>query len=237
LDNIAKLEVDTLCVRRGPLRVVDGVSFQVSRQQIVGIVGLNGAGKSSLLSCLGGALPVESGNIRLGERDVTGSSSWERCKEGIVLIPERRGLFPSLSVLDNLLVGGHLRSKSDRKESLEQVFSLFPFLSAKRHDKAKELSGGQQQMVSIGRGLMAKPRILMLDEPSEGLAPLIVSQMFGAIHSLSVDLGLGVLLAEQNAAVADIADNLIFMRAGRITDNKPVGRADADDIAQIVFGQ
>jgi branched-chain amino acid transport system ATP-binding protein len=236
LDSTAKLEVEALSVRRGGLRVVDEVSFDVPARTIVGIVGLNGAGKSSLLACLGGELPVDSGRLRLGGVDLTRAPSWERCKHGIVLIPERRRLFGSMSVLDNLLIGGHLRTKQERRDGLEQAFTLFPLLREKQHQKAKELSGGQQQMLAVGRGLMAGPRILMLDEPSEGLAPVVVSQMFSAIGSLCREMGLGVLLAEQNAAVAEIADTLIFMQSGSVTESRPVDRSDAANIARVVFG-
>jgi branched-chain amino acid transport system ATP-binding protein len=236
LDSTAKLEVDALSVRRGGLRVVDEVSFEVPAGQIVGIVGLNGAGKSSLLACLGGELPVDSGRLRFAGQDLTRASSWERCRHGVVLIPERRRLFGSLSVLDNLLIGGHLRAKQERRDGLDRVFTLFPLLREKQHQKARELSGGQQQMLAVGRGLMARPKILMLDEPSEGLAPVVVTQMFSAIGSLCGEMGLGVLLAEQNAAVAEIADTLVFMQGGRVTESRPVDRSDAVNIARVVFG-
>jgi branched-chain amino acid transport system ATP-binding protein len=235
-DGTTRLEVGSLSVRRGGLRVVDEVSFDVPAGKIVGIVGLNGAGKSSLLACLGGELPVDNGRLMLNGKDLTRAPSWERCKHGIVLIPERRRLFGSLSVLDNLLIGGHLRTKQERKEGLDQVHALFPLLHEKQHQKAKELSGGQQQMLAVGRGLMARPKILMLDEPSEGLAPVVITQMFGAIGSLCREMGLGVLLAEQNAAVAEIADTLIFMQSGRVTESRPVDRSDAANIARVVFG-
>lgn len=236
MDSTAKLELEALSVRRGGLRVVHEVSFEVPAGTIVGIVGLNGAGKSSLLACLGGELPVDSGSLRFGGLDLTRAPSWERCKQGIVLIPERRRLFGSLSVLDNLLIGGHLRTKQERREGLDRVHALFPLLGEKRHQKARELSGGQQQMLAVGRGLMAMPKILMLDEPSEGLAPVVVTQMFGAIGALCREMGLGVLLAEQNAAVAEIADTLVFMQGGRVTESRPVDRSDAVNIARVVFG-
>lgn len=230
-----ELEVRGLAVRRGNLRVVDDVSFRVAVGQVVGIVGLNGAGKSSLLACLGGQLPVESGSLTLGGEDLTRLPSWERCKRGLVLIPERRRLFASLSVLDNLLVGGHLTTKEDRRDGLERVFTLFPLLRDKRHQKARELSGGQQQMVAVGRGLMAKPRLLMLDEPSEGLAPIVVNQMFDAISTLRHELDLGILLAEQNAAISRVADVLMFMQSGTILESQPTSRYDSNDIARVVF--
>jgi branched-chain amino acid transport system ATP-binding protein len=236
LDSTAKLEVEALSVRRGGLRVVDEVSFEVPAGEIVGIVGLNGAGKSSLLACLGGELPVDSGRLRFAGQDLTRAPSWERCRHGIVLIPERRRLFGSLSVLDNLLIGGHLRTKQERRDGLDQAFTLFPLLREKQHQKARELSGGQQQMLAVGRGLMARPRILMLDEPSEGLAPVVITQMFSAIGSLCGEMGLGVLLAEQNAAVTALANTLVFMQGGRVTESRPVDRSDAVNIARVVFG-
>ena len=236
MDSTVKLEVEALSVRRGALRVVEDVSFEVPVGQVVGLVGLNGAGKSSLLACLGGELPVDAGTLRFAGKDLTRSPSWERCRCGIALIPERRRLFGGLSVLDNLLVGGHLRTKAERAEALDRVFTLFPLLRDKQRQKARELSGGQQQMVAVGRGLLAMPQILMLDEPSEGLAPVVVGQMFQAILTMSREMGLGILLAEQNAAVADIADTLIFMQGGRVTESRPVEKSDAVDIAGLVFG-
>jgi branched-chain amino acid transport system ATP-binding protein len=230
------LEVADLSVRRGALQVVHNVSFQVPVGSIVGLLGLNGAGKSSLLACLAGSLRGRGGRIAVAGEDVTRRPSWERCKRGIVLVPAGRQLFVGQSVLENLLVGGHLRSKADREETLDRVFSLFPILRDKRNQLGGELSGGQQQMLAVGRGLMAKPKVLLLDEPSEGLAPLVVEQMFAAIRQLRDEGEMGILLAEQNAGVVDILDLMMMMHSGNMTESRPVEASDREGVQQYVFG-
>jgi branched-chain amino acid transport system ATP-binding protein len=231
------LEVTDLSVRRGALRVVDSVTLAVPAGTIVGLLGLNGAGKSSLLASLAGDLPSEKGTVHIMGVDQTRSKAWDRCKAGLALVPAGRQLFAGVSVLDNLLVGGHLLSKAERAESLSEVYDLFPILKEKSGQLAGQLSGGQQQMLAVGRGLMARPKVLMLDEPSEGLAPLVVEQMFTAIRHLRDVTGLGILLAEQNASVVDIIDTIIVMQSGTITQARAVEKADAAGIAEYMFGQ
>lgn len=229
------LEVTDLSVRRGALKVVDSVSLSVIPGTIVGLLGLNGAGKSSLLASLAGDLPSEQGSVRINGEEQAHRRAWDRCRAGLVLVPAGRQLFTQVSVLDNLLVGGHLSSKSQRTETLAQVYDLFPILREKSGQLAGQLSGGQQQMLAVGRGLMARPKVLMLDEPSEGLAPLVVEQMFTAIRQLTQD-GLGILLAEQNAGVVDIIDTIMVMQSGCITESRAVEKADAEGIAEYMFG-
>jgi branched-chain amino acid transport system ATP-binding protein len=210
------------------------VSLTVSPGECVGLLGLNGAGKSTLLAGLAGTLRSVTGSIRLGERELSGEPSWHRCREGLVLVPAGRQLFGDLSVLDNLLVGAHTqKSRSRRKELLESAYGHFPVLRDKRNQKARELSGGQQQMVAIARGLMAEPRVLMLDEPSEGLAPVIVEQVFDAIGALTRAGSLAILLAEQNASAAEICGSSAVLKDGTVS---AVARKSADDIADAVFG-
>lgn len=230
------LEVVDLSVRRGALQVVHNVSFEVTAGTVVGLLGLNGAGKSSLLASIAGALRSKSGRVTVAGEDVTRRPSWERCRRGIVLVPAGRQLFAEQSVLENLLVGGHLRTGAEREESLDQVFELFPILKDRRHQRAGELSGGQQQMLAVGRGLMARPKVLMLDEPSEGLAPVVVEQMFGAIRRLRDQGDMGILLAEQNAGVIDILDLMMMMHSGNLTESRPVEAADREGVQQYVFG-
>jgi branched-chain amino acid transport system ATP-binding protein len=231
------LEVADLSVRRGALRVVDSVSFAVPAGTIMGLLGLNGAGKSSLLASLAGDLPSETGTVHVMGEDQTRHKAWDRCRAGLVLVPAGRQLFTQVSVLDNLLVGGHLLGKKERAETLSEVYDVFPILKDKSAQLAGQLSGGQQQMLAVGRGLMARPKVLMLDEPSEGLAPLVVEQMFAAIRHLRDDTGLGILLAEQNAGVVDIIDTIIVMQSGTISDARAVEKADAEGIAHYMFGQ
>jgi branched-chain amino acid transport system ATP-binding protein len=230
------LEVRDLSVRRGALEVVHGVSLDVQPGSVVGLVGLNGAGKSSMLFCIAGALRVAAGSIRMGGEDVTRRSAWDRCKRGLVLVPAGRQLFTGQSVQDNLLVGGHLQGKADRAEGLDRVYSLFPILKERRTQLAGDLSGGQQQMLAVGRGLMARPKVLMLDEPSEGLAPVVVEQMFEAIRQLRSEGDMGILLAEQNAGVVEILDMITMMHSGNVTESRPVEASDREGVQEYVFG-
>lgn len=215
--------------------MVRDVSLSVSAGGCVGLLGLNGAGKSTLLSCIAGLLPAEAGSVRLEDEDLTRQPSWTRCARGLVLVPSGRQLFAGLSVLDNLLVGGHaLRSRSARDALLEQAYDFFPVLREKRHQRAGELSGGQQQMVAIARGLMAQPKALLLDEPSEGLAPLVVEQVFGAIAAMKRAGSLAILLAEQNAGATEICDSVVVLKDGSIADTA-VAPGTSGDVAGVVF--
>jgi branched-chain amino acid transport system ATP-binding protein len=236
LDTKPQLEIEELCVRRGALRVVRDASLQVGKGEIVGLLGLNGAGKTSLLAAIAGDIPAESGSVSLEASDVSRRPSWERCASGLVLVPAGRQLFSPLSVLDNLLIGAHLRPKSERDANLEVVYEFFPILREKAHLHARSLSGGQQQMLAIGRGLMASPKVLMLDEPSEGLAPIVVDQVFEAIRRLQAEQDVAILIAEQNAGVLDILDTLIVVREGMLGTSRAAQQADKHDIADYMFG-
>jgi branched-chain amino acid transport system ATP-binding protein len=236
LDTKPQLEIAELCVRRGALRVVRDASLQVGKGEIVGLLGLNGAGKTSLLAAISGDIPAESGSVWLDASDLSRRPAWERCASGLVLVPAGRQLFSPLSVLDNLLIGGHLRPKSERDANLEVVYEFFPVLREKAHLHARSLSGGQQQMLAIGRGLMASPKVLMLDEPSEGLAPIVVDQVFEAIRRLQAEQDVAILIAEQNAGVLDILDTLIVVREGTLGTSRAARQADKHDIADYMFG-
>ncbi|WP_433249356.1 ABC transporter ATP-binding protein [Actinomadura nitritigenes] len=210
------------------------MSLTVSPGECVGLLGLNGAGKSTLLAGIAGTLRSVTGSIRLGDRDLSGTPSWHRCRQGLVLVPAGRQLFGDLTVLDNLLVGAHTqKSGSRRKELVETAYGHFPILRDKRNQKACELSGGQQQMLAIARGLMAEPRVLMLDEPSEGLAPVIVEQVFDVIGALTREGSLAILLAEQNAGAAEICSSSAVLKDGTVS---AAAHKNADDIADAVFG-
>jgi branched-chain amino acid transport system ATP-binding protein len=216
--------------------VVRDASFLVGKGEIVGLLGLNGAGKSSLLAAIAGDLPAESGSVLIEGRDVSRRPSWERCASGLVLVPAGRQLFSSLSVLDNLLAGGHLISKRERAANLKVVYEFFPVLYEKTHVHARSLSGGQQQMLAIARGLMASPKALMLDEPSEGLAPIVVDQVFEAVHRMRAEQHVAILLAEQNAGVLDILDTLIVMQGGALGEPRAARQADKHNVADYMFG-
>jgi branched-chain amino acid transport system ATP-binding protein len=228
------LELEGVRVRRGRLEVVRGVSLAVAEGKCLGLLGLNGAGKTSLMAGVAGTLALAGGSVRLAGSDLSRLPSWVRSARGLVLVPAGRQLFPSLTVLDNLLVGAHSApSRREREDRLAMVLEYFPVLRDKRRQLARELSGGQQQMVAIGRGLMAAPRVLLLDEPSEGLAPIAVDAMFEAIATLRGASPTTIVLAEQNAAAADVCDDVLVMKDGVIED-RPAGTGTVD-VAESVF--
>jgi branched-chain amino acid transport system ATP-binding protein len=206
----------------GAIEAVRDVSLEVRPGQIVALLGSNGAGKSTVLKAVSGVLEAEDGEIDKGSIQLFGESV-ERCaaadivRRGMVQVPEGRRLFATLTVEDNLLAGAHLRPKSELPQAMESVYELFPRLRDKRATIAGYLSGGEQQMVAIGRALMSKPRMLALDEPSLGLAPLIVAEIFQTICRLRDSIGLTILLVEQNASRAlAICDYAYIMENGRV---------------------
>lgn len=213
------LEVSELTVRFGEFVALEGVSLKVERGELVVLLGANGAGKSTLFRTINGLIKPDSGKVRLDDRDLTGLSANAVVAAGVAQSAEGRHLFPQLSVLKNLTLGAYLRrrDKSGVKATLEEVYELFPILRDKRDDPAGSLSGGQQQMVAIGRALMAKPEVLILDEPSLGLAPLLAQEVLDAVVEIN-EGGIMVLLAEQNAQAAlKIAHRGYVMENGVIT--------------------
>ncbi|MBX6368890.1 MAG: ABC transporter ATP-binding protein [Rhodospirillales bacterium] len=211
------LEVADIVAGYGRVLAVQGVSLSVAEREFVALVGANGAGKSTLMKVLSGLLAPKSGSIRLGGRELAGSGAEEAVAAGIVLVPEGRMVFPRMTVLENLLLGAtNPRARKDRERSLERVFALFPRLAERRGQLARTLSGGEQQMLAIGRGLMALPRILILDEPSLGLSPLLVQETYKALQRLNAD-GLTILLAEQNVRLSlAVSTRGYVMEHGRI---------------------
>jgi branched-chain amino acid transport system ATP-binding protein len=230
------LEIEHLSVRRGVLDVVRDVSLVVELGECLGLLGLNGAGKTSLLAAVSGVIPTGAGTVRVCGADVTRKPTWRRCSAGLVLVPSGRQLFAGVSVLDNLLVGGHtLASKVERAAALEEAFTYFPVLHEKRAQKAAELSGGQQQMLAIARGLMARPKVLLLDEPSEGLAPVIVDQMFEVIQAMARSGAMAIVLAEQNAGATEICSSVAVLRQGEVVERRDAAGTAVADIASSVF--
>jgi len=192
------LEVSNLQVAYGAAPALWGVTFELRGRELLCVVGPNGAGKTTLINTLAGMLRARGGRIVFAGRDITALPPHRFCEAGIAIVPEGRRLFGSMSVLENLEIGSILpAAKAKRAESLAMVLALFPALKEKLGQAAGELSGGQQQMVAIGRALMARPRLLLLDEPSLGLSPLIVTELFGAIQRVHRE-GTAVLLVEQN---------------------------------------
>jgi branched-chain amino acid transport system ATP-binding protein len=211
------LEVNNILVNYGAAPALWGVTLRVQPGELVCVVGPNGAGKTTLINAIAGMHRVREGSLRFNGQDITQLPSHRFCAEGIAIVPEGRRLFTQMTVLDNLELGSFIpKAKAHRKASLEHVLSLFPALKVKLDSPAGALSGGQQQMVAIGRALMARPALLLLDEPSLGLAPAIVLDMFRAIRQINAQ-GTSVLLVEQNVAMAmEIASRAYVMEEGRI---------------------
>jgi branched-chain amino acid transport system ATP-binding protein len=220
------LEVSNLKVAYGAAPALWDVSITVGTGELVCVVGPNGAGKTTLINTLAGLNRAANGSIVFHGTDVTRIAPHRFCQAGIAIVPESRRLFTSMTVLENLELGSYLpEAKAHRRETLEQVCELFPAVRQKLPMPAGSLSGGQQQMVAIGRALMARPKLLLLDEPSLGLAPSIVMDMFDAIRRINAD-GLSVLLVEQNVSMAmEIARRVYVLEEGRIAMEGP-----ADDL-------
>ena len=198
---MALLTAQNLSVMYGKIRALEGINLTVEPGRIVALVGANGAGKTTLLKTLSGLIPPVSGSIHFDDHEITVASSDKRVRNGIAQVPEGRGLFGILSVEDNLLLGAYTRNDHEITTDLESVYTRFPILRDKRRDYAGTLSGGQQQMVAVGRALMSRPRLLLLDEPSMGLAPIIVEEIFATIRELNA-AGTTIFLVEQNARLA-----------------------------------
>src|SRR5690349_11643638 len=211
------LEARNLHIGYGDAPAVWDVSLDVDGGEIVSVIGPNGAGKTTLINAIAGMLRCRRGTLRFDGADMTRVSAHGYCGHGIALVPEGRRLFAKMSVEENLELGCYLRdARAERAPSLERVYGLFPVLRDKRRQPAGELSGGQQQMVAIGRALMARPRIVLFDEPSLGLAPTIVDDMFDTIARVRAD-GVAVLLVEQNVLKAlDVADRAYVLEQGRV---------------------
>lgn len=211
------LEVADIRVNYGSAPALWGVSLTVAAGELVCVVGPNGAGKTTLINAIAGLMHVKSGSLRFNGTDITQLASHRFCAQGIAIVPEGRRLFTQMTVLENLELGSFIpAAKAFRQQSLEQVLALFPALEQKLPDVAGSLSGGQQQMVAIGRALMARPTLLLLDEPSLGLAPVIVQDMFKAIRAINAQ-GTSVLLVEQNVAMAmQLASRAYVLEEGRI---------------------
>ena len=217
------LEVRDLHVDYGGIRAVKGISLEVERGELVCLIGANGAGKSSTLRALSGLIRVGGGvggmggTVRYGGNEVSAWPAFERARAGLVMVPEGRGVFPQLSVDDNLSMGAYARRDAQIASDRERVFTLFPRLAERRRQQGGTLSGGEQQMLAIGRALMSRPQLLLLDEPSMGLAPIVVQTIFAVIRTINAE-GTAVLLVEQNARAAlEVAGRGYVMDSGAVT--------------------
>ncbi len=212
------LKVDNLHVYYGSIHAIKGVSFEVNEGEIVTLIGANGAGKSTTLNTIAGLLKPHSGSIMLHDQNIVGVPADKIVSKGMALCPEGRRIFLQMTVLENLEMGGYTRPNSELEESIENVYDHFPRLKERYKQVAGTLSGGEQQMLAMGRALMSKPKLMMMDEPSMGLAPILVEQIFDIIRELK-RAGTTILLVEQNAQMAlSIADRAYVLETGKIVN-------------------
>lgn len=209
------LKIDDLCVNYGGIKAVRNVSFEVPDGEIVTLIGANGAGKSTILRTITGLVHAASGSITYNDEELTKLHTHDIVTKGITLVPEGRHVFPDMTVLENLKIGAYLR-KDNLNDDIEWVYSLFPRLKERNWQQAGTLSGGEQQMLAVGRALMSRPKLIMMDEPSLGLAPIIVKEIFKIIQEIN-KRGVTILLIEQNANMAlNIADLAYVLETGTI---------------------
>ena len=209
------LKIDDLCVNYGGIKAVRNVSFEVPDGKIVTLIGANGAGKSTILRTITGLVHAASGSITYNDEELTKLHTHDIVTRGITLVPEGRHVFPDMTVLENLKIGAYLR-KDNLNDDIEWVYSLFPRLKERNWQQAGTLSGGEQQMLAVGRALMSRPKLIMMDEPSLGLAPIIVKEIFKIIQEIN-KRGVTILLIEQNAIMAlNIADLAYVLETGTI---------------------
>ena len=232
------LEVRDTKVHYDRIEALHGVSLQVFAGELVTLLGPNGAGKTTLMRAISGLLPLSSGSIWFDGRDISGVKAHRRVIDGLVQAPEGRGVFPGMTVLENIEMGCYGRtfeSKAAHDERLDWVFTTFPRLDERRKQVGGTLSGGEQQMLAIGRALMARPRVLLLDEPSMGLAPMMISQIFGIIAEINA-AGTTILLVEQNAAQAlSRSDRAYILETGTVTREGPARELLADDAIRAAY--
>lgn len=223
------LEVEGLYAGYGPIEVLHGLDLEVADGEVVVILGANGAGKTTTMRALSGTIS-RRGQIRLVGDDIGHASADEIVRHGVAQVPQGRGTFPELSVEDNLRVGAYVRRDDEVDADMERWYRVFPRLAERRSQKAGSLSGGEQQMLAIARALMSRPKLLLCDEPSLGLAPIVVQELFDVIHRLNAEEGVSVLLVEQNANLAlRIAHRVYLLETGRIVASGPAQELASDD--------
>jgi len=232
------LEVRDIVVHYGRIEALHGVSLQVRQGELVTLLGANGAGKTTMMRAISGLRPLSSGSVWFEGRDISRVKAHQRVIDGLIQAPEGRGVFPGMSVLENLQMGCYGRkfdTKAENRERLDWVFETFPRLAERRAQVGGTLSGGEQQMLAIGRALMARPRVLLLDEPSMGLAPMVISQIFKIISEIN-SKGTTVLLVEQNAQQAlSRSDRAYILETGTVTRSGPARELLADDSIRAAY--
>jgi branched-chain amino acid transport system ATP-binding protein len=216
------LKVTGLKVAYGGIQAVKGVDFEVREGELVTLIGSNGAGKTTTMKAITGTLAAAEGDIEYLGKSITGKGSWDLVREGLAMVPEGRGVFTRMSITENLQMGAYIRNdKSEIANDIEMVFGIFPRLKERKDQLAGTMSGGEQQMLAMGRALMSRPRVLLLDEPSMGLSPIMVDKIFEVVRDVSAR-GVTILLVEQNASRAlGIADRGYVMESGTVTMNGP----------------
>ena len=233
------LSINNLSVHYGGIRALRGISLDVPAGKIVTLIGANGAGKSTTLNSIMGLVKVGGGTVSWNGKDITGEKTKDIVESGIVLVPEGRRVFPNLTVDENLTLGAYARHNREEVEAdRERIFKLFPILEARHKQKAGTFSGGEQQMLAVGRALMSKPKVLMMDEPSLGLAPMLVEEIFAIIARINAEQQVSMLLVEQNASLAlAVADRGYILESGRIVIDGSAERLAADpDVREFYLG-
>ena len=216
-NNDILLEVSGLKVAYGGIQAVKGASFQVRQGELVCLIGANGAGKTTTLKAITGTQPVADGDIRFLGQSVKGQGAWDLVKQGLVMVPEGRGVFSRMTIVENLQMGAYVREDDEVQADIAKVFAIFPRLKERALQLAGTMSGGEQQMLAMGRGLMARPKVLLLDEPSMGLSPIMVDKIFEVVADIH-SRGTTILLVEQNASRAlGLADRGYVMESGEVT--------------------
>jgi branched-chain amino acid transport system ATP-binding protein len=215
--NQVLLEVSNLKVAYGGIQAVKGASFQVHQGELVSLIGANGAGKTTTLKAITGTQPAADGSIRFMGQDIKGQGAWDLVKQGLVMVPEGRGTFTRMTITENLLMGAYIREDAEVQADIDKVFTIFPRLKERALQLAGTMSGGEQQMLAMGRALMARPKVLLMDEPSMGLSPIMVDKIFEVVADIH-SRGTTILLVEQNASRAlSLADRGYVMESGLIT--------------------
>jgi len=215
--NPVLLKVNALKVAYGGIQAVKGVSFEVRQGELVSLIGANGAGKTTTLKAVTGLQPVAAGDIEFMGKSIKGQGAWDLVKQGLVMVPEGRGCFTRMTITENLLMGAFVRNDNEIESDIDKVFAIFPRLKERRAQLSGTMSGGEQQMLAMGRALMARPKVLLLDEPSMGLSPIMVDKIFEVVSTIHGQ-GTTILLVEQNASRAlQLADRGYVMESGEVT--------------------
>jgi branched-chain amino acid transport system ATP-binding protein len=217
MSNPALLKVSALKVAYGGIQAVKGVSFEVRQGELVSLIGANGAGKTTTLKAITGLQPAAGGDIEFMGRSIKGQGAWDLVKQGLVMVPEGRGCFTRMTITENLQMGAFVRNDTEIDADIDKVFAIFPRLKERRAQLSGTMSGGEQQMLAMGRALMARPKVLLLDEPSMGLSPIMVDKIFEVVATIHGQ-GTTVLLVEQNASRAlQLANRGYVMESGEVT--------------------